>query len=113
MQHPTLFCHEIKPGCLEAVKAFMHECANEQHDAYHDLLKRFDLNDTRWWIHELHGKAYLLFTHDMGPEGVQRLKKWNQNNDPFEAWFDEQLKALFVPNPDNHQPESLGGIIVR
>ena len=108
----TLFCHKIKNGKLEEVKSFIKECIVTKCKEYQDLLKRYDLNDTRFWLYEIDSKFYILFTHDMGPDGFTHLKNWNQNNDPFEQWFDEQLKELFVSNPENRHPKFLNCIHV-
>ena len=112
MKNPTLFCHEIKPGKANDVKAFVKGCTHGKYEAYHDLLKKYDLNDTCWWIHELDGKFYLLFTHNMGTNGFKNLENWNKDNDPFEGWFDSQLKEFFVENHSNHQPEYIDTIQV-
>jgi hypothetical protein len=112
MRTVTLFCHEIKNGKLDAVKLFVNECIDNRYKEYQSLLKRYDLNDTKWWIHEIDSKHFLLFTHDMGTDGFTNLKNWNQNNDPFEHWFDAQLKELFVSNPDNKHPKFLNSITV-
>lgn len=112
MRTPTLFCNEIQSGKVDAVKEFIKLCTHEKKEAYQAMLKRYDLNDTRFWIQHLHGKDYLLFTHDMGPEGYNELVKWNDSTHPFDQWFNNSLKNLFANDHDNQQPEFFDAIQV-
>ncbi|OGO90634.1 MAG: hypothetical protein A3F10_06915 [Coxiella sp. RIFCSPHIGHO2_12_FULL_42_15] len=112
MRTPTLFCHQIKRDKLEAVKDFISLCLTEKRSEYEELLRRYDLNDTRWWFHNLNGIDYLMFTHDMGPEGFQKLKQWSKSNSAFDHWFEAQLKDLFISDSSNHQPCFFNFIIV-
>lgn len=107
-----LFCNEIKPGQLEAVKQFINTCIHDKNAKYQDLLKRYDLNDTRFWTQSMHGKDYLLFTHHMGPNGFDRLNEWNDSKHPFDLWFKDQLAQLFANNHENQQPQFLDAIDV-
>ena len=112
MKTPMLFCNEIKNGRVEAVKAFVKQCIHEKKAEYQDLLTRYDLNDTRFWVQTMHGKSYLLFTHNMGPEGYNKLAEWNDSQHPFDVWFKEQLGELFANDHDTQQPEYLDNIEV-
>jgi hypothetical protein len=112
MRTPTLLCHEVREGKTEAAKQFMQECLDAKKEEYNDLLKRYDLNDTRMWFHDFNGKTYFLFTHDVGPEGFQRLEGWAESTHSFDHWFDKQLHEHFVM--DNFSvPELFGFISVK
>ena len=113
MRTPTLFCNEIKEGQVNAVKDFVTLCIETKNSEYKEMLKRYDLNDTRFWIQSMHGKDYLLFTHDMGPEGYNHLAQWNDSTHEFDQWFNNSLKDLFVNDHDAQQPSFFNHIAVK
>jgi hypothetical protein len=112
MGTPTLFCNEIKEGKVDAVKEFVQHCIQDKNSEYQEMLKRYDLNDTRFWIQNMHGKSYLLFTHNMGSEGYSRLAGWNDSTHEFDQWFNNNLKEIFANDHENQQPEFLDFIKV-
>ena len=103
---PTLFCMPIKKGKTEAYKAFFKDCVKNRTSEYQDMLKRYDLNTTRMWIHTINGQDYAMFTHDMGPEGAQRLAEWAGSTHPFDQWFDAHLREFYTAEDyDNVQAQ--------
>jgi len=106
---PVLFCRKVREGRLESAKQFVHNCIHNKSQDYIDLLKRYDLNDTRFWFYGSGGQSFMLFTHDVGPDGFSRLESWEASKHPFDAWFNDQLNDTFVTE-DPAQPEYFDGI---
>ena len=69
MRTPTIFRHELRDGKLQAAKNFVKEVTTNKTEEYKEMLKRYDLNTTRFWFYNDNGKDYMLYSHDMGPKG--------------------------------------------
>ncbi|MCB1082261.1 MAG: hypothetical protein KDK63_03855 [Chlamydiia bacterium] len=104
MKTPTLFVMPLKEGKVETYKAFIEECMGPKSASYKDLLKRYGLNNARLWIHELEGKHYALFIHDMDEGAGELLAKWPDPNQPFDLWFDEKLRECYDVKDLSHMP---------
>ena len=83
---------------------------------YKDLLKRYDLNTVKIWIHTLNGKDYAMFIHEMDDDAAKRLESWSSSTHPFDQWFDKQLRDCYDIDDINAmppQPEFLGELDAR
>jgi hypothetical protein len=112
----TLFTMPIKKGNTDAYKAFIKECLGVRKNEYKDLLRRYNLNTMKMWIHTLNGIDYAMFIHEMGDDAEKRLKSWPSSNHSFDQWFAQHLNDCYdVENPGDMptQPEFFGEIDAR
>jgi hypothetical protein len=112
----TLFTMPIKKGKTEAYKAFIKECLGPKKNEYKDLLKRYNLNTMKIWIHTLNGKDYAMFIHEMGDDAEKRLESWPNPNHPFDQWFAQNLNDCYdtaKPGEMPIQPKFFGEIDAR
>lgn len=100
----TLFVFPIKAGKKEAYLEFINVCMTEKREEYKDLLKRYGMNNIKMWTHNLAGKDYAMFIHDISDDAFERLASWNDSTNKFDQWFDEKLREFYDIDFDN-QPD--------
>ncbi|MBN2689871.1 MAG: hypothetical protein JXR42_04675 [Gammaproteobacteria bacterium] len=101
----ALFVMPIKAGKLDSYKSFMGECLGPRKEDYIGLLKRYELNITKIWIHNIDGKNYAMFTHNMSKNSAELLKKWPDPSHPFDQWFKEKLYDCYDTETIENTPE--------
>lgn len=104
MTTPTLFVMPLKPQKVETYKNFIQECMGPKGEEYKDLLRRYGLNNVRLWIHELEGKHYAMFIHEMDEGANELLAKWPDPHQPFDQWFDKKLRECYDIKDLAHMP---------
>ena len=100
----TLFVTPIKAGKLQAAKTFLNTCIGPKKQEYKDLLLRYDLNNVKIWFQALKGTDYMMFSHDMGEKGMEKLAIWENSTHPFDQWFKQQLESWFDLGNEPKQP---------
>lgn len=108
----TLFVMPLKEGKKTDYMKFMEEALGPRKDEYQELLKRYGLNQTKFWFHTLNGKDYVMFTHEMDDDGFKKLAKWSSSTHPFDQWFEQNLRNCydFENLNDIEQPTFFGEI---
>lgn len=86
----------LKPGKLQAFKAFTAEITGPRKVEYADLLKRFGLKNAKVFYYPMDGKEFIGVLHDGEPDAIQRLKKFETSPHPFDQWFVSQLADLYI-----------------
>jgi len=101
----TLFAMPLKKGKTENYKAFLKECLGPRRKEYEELLQRYGLNTVKIWIHTLDGKDYALFIHEMDEDAGKRLEGWAKSTNPFDQWFDKNLRDCYDIKDMSNMPE--------
>ena len=112
----TLFVVPLKPGKKEQYRAFIDECLGARVEEYKSLLLRYGVNTLNMWLHNLDGRDYAMFTHDMSENAAELLAGWKDSTHPFDKWFDEQLRDCYEVEDTMSlppQPEFIGAIDAR
>lgn len=92
---PTLvYINPLKPGKLEAYKAFCKENTSIGKEKYIEMLKRYGLKNAKAWHHELNGTQFVVVYHDAEENARELLADFMTSSHPYDQWFVEQLKDL-------------------
>ena len=102
-----LFALPLKPGKLDAYRAFVKEATGPRKHEYADLLKRYGLKTVKVWYAKLAGKEYMMVLHDAEEDALERLKGWASSMHPFDRWFTEQLLNCYEVKDMEQGPELL------
>ncbi|MDF1795308.1 MAG: hypothetical protein P1U63_02095 [Coxiellaceae bacterium] len=102
--NPTLFIRVIKAGKTEDVKKFISECTTTKQNEYKDLLLRYGLNNVRFWFQAINNTDYMLFTHDIDDDAMEKLAGWETSTHPFDQWFQQGLADCFDLDNEPEQP---------
>ena len=104
---PTiLFAIPLKPGKLNAYKAFSKEITGPKKKEYADLLKRYGLKSAKVWHHTFGDKEYIMVLHDTEEDAQERLKNWSSSSHPFDRWFNEQILNCYdIKNFESMPPQ--------
>ncbi len=86
-----VYINPLKPGKLDAYRAFSAENIGPRKAEYMDLLKRYGLKNAKVYYHRLAGKEFIVVVHDAEDDAVERLTHFNESNNPYDQWFLKQL----------------------
>jgi hypothetical protein len=92
----------LKPGKLEAYKAFAREITGPKRQDLTEMFARYGLKTAEVFHHKIRDVDFIIVVHEAEDDVRERLEKFSTSNHPMEKWFVEQLSNL-------HDFESLNG----
>jgi len=90
-----LFTIPLKPGMLNAYKAFAAEITGPRKKEYSALLKRYGLKNGKVWHQKFGAKEYVMVYHEAENDVHERLKSWSSSTQPFDVWFRGELDKCY------------------
>lgn len=88
------FVNPLKPGKLNAYKAFMAEFTGPRKVEYLDLLQRYGLTTSKVHYHKIGNQEFVIVAHEQEPGKENLLTHWMESQHPFDLWFKDQLAQL-------------------
>jgi hypothetical protein len=82
----------LKPGKLEAYKAFLAKSHGEDKAAYTDFSKRYELKNTLVWYRRFGEQDYAMILHDINDDANPHeiLKRWLETDHPYDLAFKKE-----------------------
>lgn len=91
----------LKPGKLEAYKAFAAEITGPRKKEFAEMLKRYGLKTANAYFHKIRDVDFVVVVHEAEDDARERLKNFASSTHPMEKWFVEQLSELHDFSPLN------------
>lgn len=95
----VLFCIPLKKDCLEQFQNFVKETSEKKADEWKEMLSRYDMSCVKIWTKNLDDKNYVFVYHECGPSFEEKIKGWNDSQNPFDQWFNAQITAVYNIGP--------------
>jgi hypothetical protein len=89
-----VYVNPLKPGKLEAYKAFTTHNTGKGKQEYIDMLNRLGLCDAKVYYHTLGDTDFVIVIHEAEDYALERLSKFTESQHPYDRWFLEQLTEL-------------------
>ncbi|MBX9704686.1 MAG: hypothetical protein K5Q00_00395 [Gammaproteobacteria bacterium] len=89
-----LLVNQIRPGQLNAYKAFLASLLESRKEEYTAFLKRYDMVGSTVHYHKIDEVEFVVVRHSLGPNAYERLANYPTSEHPFDMWFKEQLAIL-------------------
>ena len=89
-----VWVNPLKPGKLEAYKAFSATNTGSRKKEYVDLLSRYGLLNVQVYYHKLNDQEFVIVMHDTEDDAMARLAHFNDSKNAYDRWFTEQLNDL-------------------
>ena len=84
----------LKPGKLEAYKAFVAIITGPRKKEFSDLLKRYGLKTAEVFYQKLGDREFVIVIHQAEDDALDRLSHFESSKNPYDIWFSQQLKTL-------------------
>lgn len=84
----------LKPGKVEAYKAFANEITNHYKKEFIDLLNRYGLKTVNTYFHKIGDVDFVIVVHLADDDAQTKLEQFATSTHPMDKWFVEQLDHL-------------------
>ena len=96
----------LKPGKLDAYKAFAAEITGPRKKEFADLLQRYGLKTVNAYYHKINDVDFVIVVHLAEDDARKRLENFNSSKNAMDQWFIEQLNEIHDFEPLNGKPQS-------
>ena len=100
----------LKPGKLEAYKAFTKEFLGSRRAEFEGMLKRYGLHTAEAFYHKIKDVDFVIVVHYAEDDARERLKSFATSTHPMEQWFVKQLESLHDFSPLNGEGQASNSI---
>lgn len=91
----VLFCIPLKKGCLDQFQDFVKQTSAHKADEWKEMLARYDISCVKIWYKQMNGVDVAFVYHETGPDFPEKIKGWNDSQNPFDQWFNQQITAVY------------------